>query len=355
MNVPTRERNEYRVGYQIEFLSDEAAFDVLSLCSDAMFTQSHLYYRWQIAAGKSARHFVVKDGTQVVAYAQCFFYSVRFLGNKGYWYAPYGPVFAPNADRQRVFNAIMISRELFSPSVFFRCDPCPVLSVGHRDVRPSPCRRFVLDGSIQPRADWLLTLSKAEGELLADMHQKSRYSIQYAQRKGVEIRVVSSGYAEYLKDFLRLMSQTSKRDRFVPHSDRYYEALLSELERSKDCFLVIGQYSGSIVSMAVVIGYGKTATYAFGASSDQHRNVSAPALVQWTAITEAKRRGYAKYNFGGVSSERYPVKTWAGITTFKQRFGGYLKEYSSLTDLTFQPFWYLLFALRKWVKRYIHI
>lgn len=353
MNAATRPKDAYR----IEFLADDVAFDPLSLCSETLFTQSDLYYRWQLAAGKVAKRFLVKDGSKTVAYAQCFFTPVRFLGGRGHWYAPYGPVCVVGADRVRVREAIKSAFAEFGSSAgtspvasaaFFRLDFFP--AAAH-----SRCPLFLMDGSLQPRSEWVLPLAKSEGELLAGMHQKARYSIQYAQRKGVEIQLVGEHFLQRLDVFCRLMRQTAARDGFVPHSDEYYKALFAELETRKTAFLVLASYGGETVSIAVVIGYGKTATYVFGASADAHRNVSASALVQWAALLEAKQRGYAEYNFGGVSSACFPVKTWKGITTFKQRFGGHEQTHSPIEDVVFQPFWYGIFVVRKWSKRYLHI
>ncbi|MEK7645252.1 MAG: peptidoglycan bridge formation glycyltransferase FemA/FemB family protein [Patescibacteria group bacterium] len=349
--------------YTIEYLPDTVTFDPLSLCAETLFTQSDLYYRWQLAAGKIAKRFLVKDGSQTVAYAQCFFTPVRFLGGRGYWYAPYGPVCVAEADHVQVRMAISKAFSLLglvtntAPAAFFRLDLFPVVTSAAASSlnTGSSCPRFLIDGSLQPRSEWVLPLAKSEAELLAGMHQKARYSIQYAQRKGVTIQLVGEHFFPHLDAFCRLMQQTASRDGFVPHPDGYYKALFAELENTKSAFLVLASYGGEVVSIAVVIGYGQTATYVFGASSDTHRNVSASALVQWTALLEAKRRGYAEYNFGGVSSERFPVKTWKGITTFKQRFGGHGQTHSPIEDVVFQPFWYGVFVVRKWAKRYLHI
>lgn len=349
MIAETRTSEKYRV----EFLADDISFDPLSLCSDALFTQSDLYYRWQLAAGKVAKRFLVKDGVKMVAYTQCFFTPVRFLGGRGYWYAPYGPVCIAGADRARIAEAIKDAFSVLdfgngSLAAFFRLDFFPAAST-------ASCAQFLMDGSLQPRSEWLLPLAPSAEELIAAMHPKARYSIQYAQRKGVIAQIVSENFAEHFEMFCRLMRQTAQRDGFVPHPNAYYKALFSQLEASKQGFLALGQCSGEIVSVALVIGYGTVATYVFGASSDTHRNVSASALVQWSAILEAKRLGYVEYSFGGVSSSRFPMKTWRGITTFKQRFGGHEQTHSPISDMVFSPFWYGLFVARKWVKRYLHI
>lgn len=345
--------------YVVEFLTDDVVFDPLSLYPAALFTQSDLYFRWQLAVGKKTLRFLVRDGSSVVAYAQCFFVPLRFLGGRGYWYSPYGPVCVPGIDQGCVSGAV---RSAFADrgDIFFRCDFSPAYTkVCHfpssRFAVFSTTPQFLLDGSVQPRSEWILPLDPSEPDLLTAMHPKTRYAIQYAQRKGVSVQIVSDGFNQYFEPFCTLMHETSRRDGFVSHSDTYYKALFSELERNKQGFLVVGLYSGIVVSIALIIGYSQTATYVFGASSNTHRNVSASAFVQWQAVLEAKRRGFSQYSFGGVSSEQFPVKTWTGITMFKQRFGGHEQNYSPIADIVFEPAWYLLYALRRWAKRYLHI
>ena len=65
---------------------------------------------------------------------------------------------------------------------------------------------------IQPRYVFRLNVKdKTEEELLKSFHEKTRYNIRLAGRKGVTIR---DGGREDLKDFYRIMQETGNRDNF---------------------------------------------------------------------------------------------------------------------------------------------
>ena len=97
-----------------------------------------------------------------------------------------------------------------------------------------------------------------------------------------------------------------------------------------------------------------TAVYYYGASSDEYRNVMAPYLVQWTAIQEAKKRGCETYDFLGVAPpfdgaqdlrDDVVDHPWAGVTSFKKKFGGEGVEFSEPFDLVLRPLVYSAYKL----------
>ena len=61
----------------------------------------------------------------------------------------------------------------------------------------------------------ILNLAKREDEVLSDMHQKTRYNIRLAAKKGVMVKEAQE------KDFIawwQLMEETKTRDKFRLHS-----------------------------------------------------------------------------------------------------------------------------------------
>lgn len=73
-------------------------------------------------------------------------------------------------------------------------------------------------------------------------------------------------------------------------------------------------------------------------------------LAQWKAIVYAKDKGYAYYNFGGITTDTI-YKGWEGLTLFKKKFGGREVKHSSFFDVVGSPLWYRLYTIRKWVKK----
>ncbi|MFA6463781.1 MAG: peptidoglycan bridge formation glycyltransferase FemA/FemB family protein, partial [Candidatus Paceibacterota bacterium] len=96
--------------------------------------------------------------------------------------------------------------------------------------------------------------------------------------------------------------------------------------------------------------YGNTAYYLFGATSDEKKNLSGPYLAHWAGILRAKKEGLKFYNFGGIEEAKEKDGLWAGITTFKKKFGGETIRHAELFDLIGSKFWYKAIAFAKRFK-----
>ena len=92
----------------------------------------------------------------------------------------------------------------------------------------------------------------------------------------------------------------------------------------------------------MVVGAGRTAAYAFGASSDQHRNLMAPHAAQWAAMQWAKAHGFERYDLWGMADPGDPADAMAGVHRFKLGFNPDLVTYPGAFDATLQP-------LRSWL------
>src|SRR5690606_28656624 len=59
--------------------------------------------------------------------------------------------------------------------------------------------------------NFILDLEKSEEELLKNMHQKTRYNVRLAEKKGVKVEIDNSKNA--FKDYLKLTKETTKRQK----------------------------------------------------------------------------------------------------------------------------------------------
>ena len=193
----------------------------------------------------------------------------------------------------------------------------------------------------QPAQTLVLDLSLGENGILAQMHQKTRYNIRLAEKKGIEI---ISGL-EYLDDFWRLMKQTTNRDGFRSHSLNYYSALLKPDNFIK---LIVARYQGQIIAAGLFCSYGNTVTYLHGASDNSFRQVMAPYLLQWTVIKQAISEDYNYYDFYGISATK-----WPGVTRFKLGFGGVVVNYPGTFDVIIRPLAYFVYSLLRRLRRLI--
>ncbi|KKU06374.1 MAG: Protein FemA [Parcubacteria group bacterium GW2011_GWA2_45_30] len=216
-------------------------------------------------------------------------------------------------------------------SVFLKIDPA-------RRVQMSDVRRQA-SNPIQPQKTVILDLTKSEAELLSGMHEKTRYNIRLAERKG---SLVEKGGD--FEAFWGLLAETAKRDKFSVHSREHYEKLLAARDNDFSNEIFFAKYQNKIIAVVLVNFYkpSQTATYLHGASSSEHREVMAPHLLYWRAIQEAKVRGFKSYDFWGIDEAR-----WPGLTRFKLGFGGEQVEYPASVDIIYRPVLYGLYYLAR--------
>lgn len=221
-------------------------------------------------------------------------------------------------------------------SMFLKIDPADPLA-----YIPS---HSLITRPLQPGKTVMVDLGKSEDDLRTAMHEKTRYNIRLAERKGVSIRhhVSSIKGADYL--FWDLLAGTAARDGFRTHSRVYYEKLIEIHSEDFSNELFFAEYQGEILAAAMINFYAPsgTATYLHGASGASHRGVMAPHLLHWRIIQEAKRRGLRQYDFWGIDEKR-----WPGVTRFKLGFGGYVAAYPASVELPYRPWHYRAYCLKR--------
>ena len=95
--------------------------------------------------------------------------------------------------------------------------------------------------------------------------------------------------------------------------------MLSSLRRGAIFF---AEYQGMRLATALVVYFGRRATYFYGGSLARYRRVMAPCLLHFEIMRRAKARGLEWYDLWGVAPEDEPEHPWANISAFKRKFGG---------------------------------
>lgn len=263
-----------------------------------------------------------------------------------YLYCPRGPII--NTLKVDQLNSLFaeikkIAKE--EKSFLIRVDPAWL--IGHEKLLTNVGFRKG-EYEIQPKCTLILDITKSEEELLAGMKQKTRYNVSLAQRKGVKVRI--SNELSDVETFWQLVKQTSNRDGFHPHPKEHYKKMFEVFSKNGLIKLFLAEYDNKIIAANMVSFSGKVCTYLHGTSADSYREVMAPYLLQWQAITEAKKLGFYYYDFGGTNGKTYENSKWAGITRFKTGFGPEveIKEYVGSFDLVLNP---VIFATYKFIKQ----
>lgn len=251
-------------------------------------------------------------------------------------------VYCPRGAKTDDVSALAETGKKFG-ALFVRFEP-----LSARALDASKNARIVKTVDLQPSHTLLLDVSQTEDRLLAAMHEKTRYNIRLAERKGVVIDLHSAGFDSAWQVF----ETTGSRGGFRLHPKSYYSAMLKALNGGCRAFLATASFEGAIVAANIMIDYAGTRTYLHGASGNAHRNVMAPFLLHWKLIQDAKQNGLRFYDWWGVApegaGEDHP---WSGISRFKLGFGGERVDYPGTFDLVLRPGWYQGYAFMRKLMR----
>ncbi len=291
----------------------------------AQFLQSSVWNKFQESMGNKVWQIGYIEKDEILAAASII--QKKIFLNYSCLYIARGPIIIDKTqDKNKYLKLILkVLRDLSiqtkkTGEVFFRFEP--IFNFNLENI--SGVKDF------QPSRTLLLDLEKSEDELLADMHQKTRYNIRLAEKKGVIVKKINNN-KKAIDVFWKLIEKTSQRDGFTPHSKKYYAQML-ELENFN---LWTAEYQNNILVANIVVNFGDTITYLHGASSNKDRNVMAPHLLQWEQIKWAKERGFKIYDFWGIAKEDSQNDKWLGFTRFKKGFGGQEKRLPGTFDLVY--------------------
>jgi len=195
---------------------------------------------------------------------------------------------------------------------------------------------------IQPRYVFRLDLKgKTEDQIFAEFHQKTRYNVRLATKKGVEIR---EGTKEDLKDFHKIMVVTGKRDNFMIRPLSYFEQMYDCLA-PKHLKVMMAYYNGQPISGIIDIIYGNKIWYLYGASSNDHRNLMPNYLLQWEMIKYAIEHGKDMYDFRGVTGIVDEKDPHYGLYRFKKGFNAEFTEFVGEVYINLKPVRYRLYKM----------
>lgn len=203
---------------------------------------------------------------------------------------------------------------------------------------------------VQPKWRQIVDLTQTRGTILSQMKQKGRYNVKLAERKGVEIKKITLGgqdskQDQFLMTFFDIYNQTVKREGITGRSKEYFEKMSKAFAGSDYLTIYVAYYENKPLSAALISICDGLASYLYGGSSDQNREVMAPYLLHWQAMIDAKEKGAKAYDLIGRAKPGDEQSPWSGITKFKEQFGGEAMEILGSYDLVNKKFLYQIFKI----------
>ncbi|MDD2694076.1 MAG: peptidoglycan bridge formation glycyltransferase FemA/FemB family protein [Candidatus Gracilibacteria bacterium] len=203
-------------------------------------------------------------------------------------------------------------------AIFWQIEYCDAEMVRNIPGKSSTPYKYFLEPYTR-----VLDLTQDENMILSQMHEKGRYNIRLAEKRGVKVQWVES-HSENIAIWMSLLADTTSRDGFAHNSQKYYESFLA----CPEARLAFAFYEEKVIAAGIFVYHGTDAIYYYGASSSDKevRKHMAPYLLQWFAILEGKKHGCIQYDFLGIAKPGEIDGHLAGVTSFKEKFGGEIKE-----------------------------
>ena len=253
-------------------------------------------------------------------------------------FIPHGPILLedlPTKDKKEILELIIVHLSDIAKkenASFIRVSPLFYDNEENKNIFLDLGFREAPMHSSAYEATWKLNILPAEENILSDMRKTTRYLIKKCS-ENVDINISKSTDAKDIEIYQKLNKEVSKRQRFIPFSDKFIENEFLTFGKDNEVIFLFGKYKGEIVAGAMVIFWSGMAFYHQAASVKKFAKFSIPYLLQWEAIKEAKKRNCNTYDFWGFTDpEEFPKHPWAGPTLFKMGFGGYKTNYIKTQD-----------------------
>ncbi len=303
--------------------------------------QSWEWGEFRRATGLEVERIGFFDDGRLQKALQVTFHPIPVLGKKA-GYFPKG--FMPDEEQLAALeqigkqhNALFIKLE---PNVG---QPAGTPS-GHYDISTFLLKHGAQAGKpLFTKYTFQLDLTPSEEELFANLNSKTRYNVNVAHKKGVEI--VENTSTEGLEAYLTVLAETTNRQGFYAHSPEYFRTMWKALGESGMMRIFHAMYEGQVLVAWIMFVFNGVLYYPYGASSSAHREVMASNLMMWEMIRFGKNQGCTMFDmWGSLGPEPDEKDPWFGFHRFKKGYGGALIEFVGTYDLVLDSRFYQLFT-----------
>ncbi len=208
-----------------------------------------------------------------------------------------------------------------------------------------------VEDHIQQLRTIIVDLTPDEETIRQRQKPKWRYNTNLAARKGVTVRPASN--LNDLQRWYDLFETTRERDGFESRSFAYFRQLWDLLRPAGQAQLFLAEHERTLLAGILVTRVGRQSIYLYGASGNEKRHLMPNHLLQWEAMRWARSQGATSYDLWGIAETDAPDDPLAGVTQFKQGWGGHVVEYPGAFDYIYAPLAYRLFLAGRKLMRQI--
>ncbi len=309
--------------------------------------QSWEWGEFRKKTGVAVERFGMYDQGKLVKGFQLTFHPIPVIG-RTLGYLPKGPM--PDEDVLSVLKQVGAKHN----TLFIKMEP-NVAHVMNSPVATDQVTKFLGEHGAVPgrplftKFTFQLDLTKTEEQLQEGMVSKTRYNVNLARRKGVQIyeNTTKAGMEQYIE----ILTETTRRQGFYAHTPAYFRTMWEALGSSGMLRIFEAHYEGMALASWIMFVFNDTLYYPYGASRAAHREVMASNLLMWEMIRFGKSIGCTMFDmWGALGPEPDPKHSWFGFHKFKQGYGGELKEFIGTYDLMLDPPVYQLYKVAETVR-----
>ena len=169
----------------------------------------------------------------------------------------------------------------------------------------------------------LVDVAADRDRILKRMKPKTRYNIRLSARKGVRVRDAG---IDGLPAWYDLYRRTARRHGMSLNDMDYFASAFRVENRGcqspASVHLLLAEAGDQPLAGIILAISGSRATYLYGASAAEQKNLMGSYAVQWEAISRAHKAGCREYDLFGVSPNPDPDHPMYGLFRFKTGFGG---------------------------------
>jgi lipid II:glycine glycyltransferase (peptidoglycan interpeptide bridge formation enzyme) len=304
------------------------------------------------ATGQKVERLAFFDGGVLKKGLQVTFHSVPVL-NQNIGYFPKGDM--PDEEQIAALKELAKKQQAF----FIKMEPNVAQKVGTPSAHLH-IHKFLEENGATPgrplftKYSFQLDLTPSEEKLFANLASKTRYNVNLAAKKGVEI--FENTTMEGMEQYLEILKETTSRQGFYAHNVDYFRTMFTQLSSSGMLRIFNAVYQGTIVVSWIMFIHNGVLYYPYGASRNIHREVMASNLLMWEMIRFGKAQGCTSFDmWGSLGPEPNERDPWFGFHRFKKGYGGTLVEFLGTYDLITNPPLYKVFTVGdnvrwKWLR-----
>lgn len=166
--------------------------------------------------------------------------------------------------------------------------------------------------------NWIVPLSDQPENVWKSLRKPVQHQIKKSQKLGVQIRTAQKREEMALYYMLHLQTRTKKHGMPAQSKDYFFQ-LWDMFAASGELQLLLAEYQETTIAGIILLSYGNTVHYAYGASDDRYLNLAPNNLLFWNAITWGCIQGYQRFDLGRTAYDN------EGLMEFKRRWGA-IKE-----------------------------